>query len=121
MNKVFGVGINDLGLGPKDKVYTKWCDMLKRCYSDKYPTYALTVVCGAWLYLSNFSRWLQTQAHWDILELDKDILGNGLEYSPETCVLVPHYINSLLVTRTNARGEYPLGVSLKPPHTKLGK
>lgn len=44
-------------------------------------------------------------------DLDKDILikGNTM-YSPETCCLAPHIINTLIINGTRARGNYPLGV-----------
>lgn len=46
--------------------------------------------------------------------LDKDILvlGNKI-YSPDTCVMIPNYVNCLLTDTRKSRGSYPLGVSLK--------
>lgn len=48
-----------------------------------------------------------------IIDLDKDILIKGNKvYSPETCIFVPHEINSLFLKNDNKRGNLPLGVSL---------
>ena len=52
------------------------------------------------------------QEDWEDKELDKDLLiYQNKIYSPETCVLVPTYINSFMTKRQNARGLYPLGVT----------
>ena len=126
---VFGVGINDLQhltekrkyIGGKYKLlwycpfYCKWKHMLERCYSEKhlsrYPTYRGNSVCEEWHLFSNFKRWMETQ-DWENKQLDKDLLiYQNKIYSPETCVLVPNYINSFMTKRQNARGLYPLGVT----------
>ena len=47
------------------------------------------------------------------MDLDKDVLCKGNKvYSPETCVFVPHTINTLILSCKKIRGKYPLGVSL---------
>lgn len=46
------------------------------------------------------------------LDLDKDILCKGNKvYGPETCVFVPHTVNTLLLNSRRKRGRYPLGVN----------
>ena len=48
------------------------------------------------------------------MNLDKDILiKNNKIYSPETCVFVPHDINSLFTKANTKRGKYPIGVHFK--------
>lgn len=117
---VHGVGINDSDSfvnkesGWRCPAYTKWKDMLKRCYSEKYisknPSYAEASVCDEWLTFSNFKKWLCSFDGWEHLEVDKDLLYRGNKvYSPTTCILVPHRINTLLIDKTK-RGSYPLGV-----------
>ena len=46
------------------------------------------------------------------MQLDKDILIKGNKiYGPDTCVFVPHHINSLFTSRKNTRcEELPIGV-----------
>lgn len=115
MNKikrlVYGVGINDapgesniksiLSDGSikytSCRIYTKWADMLRRCYDEKFQnkhkSYIGTIVCEEWLYFSKFKFWVLSQ-QWEGLDLDKDILvKNNKIYSPETCCFVPAMIN----------------------------
>ena len=45
------------------------------------------------------------------MDLDKDILFKGNKiYSPETCCIVPHSINTLILNCAKNRGELPVGV-----------
>lgn len=124
---IHGIGINDseTRIGWKDEngnqircpVYTRWKDMLQRCYSpkrqEKYPTYIGCSVCEEWLTFSNFKAWLTAHPNWGILQLDKDILDpENKIYSPETCVMVPREVNVFIIDRGAKRGELPIGVSL---------
>lgn len=95
--------------------YVKWAGLMERCNPVKQATilhtYLGVTVCEDWKTFSKFKSWMQEQ-QWEGLQLDKDILIQGNKiYSPETCVFVPSYINSLLTQSDKARGEYPLGVT----------
>lgn len=87
--------------------------MLRRCYSEVYhnkqPTYVGCTVCEGWKTFSNFKYWMEGQK-WEGKVLDKDILGDGKLYSPETCCFIPQSVNNFLTDRRNDRGQYPLGV-----------
>lgn len=121
---IFGIGINDADYPVTKRntngkqlmcpYYSKWRGMLQRCYSDKYKarqkTYKNCFVCKEWLTFSNFITWMETK-EWEGCELDKDILGDGKLYSPETCCFIPKRINLFLVDRSRFRGDYPLGVA----------
>ena len=123
---VYGVGVNDadykVGGCP---FYNTWVEMLRRCLSDKeksrHRTYREAFSCEDWLTFSNFKAWMELQP-WQGNDLDKDILvvGNKM-YSPETCVFVPSYINTLLVKGDAIRGNWPLGVSLLKDQLSLGR
>jgi hypothetical protein len=53
--------------------------------------------------------------YWDI---DKDLLIKGNKvYSKDTCCLIPHEINSLIVTNAHRRGSLPIGVSFRNINT----
>lgn len=133
---VHGVGINDADYRAhrKEKVngrwktiwrcpyYVKWADMLSRCYSkkcqEKYPTYIGCSVCDEWKYFSNFKKWMEQQ-EWDGRQLDKDFLvENNKVYSPDTCVFLPHRLNSFTLSCGKLRGKFPVGVNYqnKPKH-----
>ena len=120
---VYGIGINDANYSIRPVTnrkktmcpfYSKWSNMLKRCYSKKYqskkPTYIGCIVAKEWHSFMTFRTWMIKQ-NWRGNEIDKDILklGNKI-YSPETCTFVPKKINMLLNINYNARGEFPLGV-----------
>ena len=90
-----------------DKLYkksrVKWSDMITRCYNKetlrKHPEYLNCSVCDEWLDFSNFQKWYNDNHYVllnESLDLDKDILiRNNTIYSQDTCLLVPHRINTL--------------------------
>ena len=105
-NGVFGKGIQDIPSAQRDplykKVYSRWYNMLQRCYSANFhkdnPTYANVTMCEDWL--TSFDNW-------ENLEIDKDLLS-GNYYSPQTCLLIPKNLNAFLTfsqkTNTNMIG-----------------
>jgi len=63
--------------------------------------------------------YLEKNANGRYWEIDKDILVEGnRDYSVSTCAYVPKYINNLLLSADDVRGDYPLGVHL---HRQTGK
>lgn len=82
------------------KEFNKWRGMIERCYdleNNHYNAYgALGVtVCDRWLCFEYFLNDLPQINGYDYelmqsgkLHLDKDIIGSGKVYSPETCILV---------------------------------
>lgn len=118
-NLIFGVGIDDT-FYVKDKresfivngkriqkviwkcpYYSRWFDMLKRCYNqkdlEKRPKYKDVEVCDEWMYFSNFKSWMKQQ-DWEGKALDKDLRVRGSKvYSPETCMFVPCNVNNLFL------------------------
>lgn len=96
-----------------------WNDMNSRCYNEKlhkrHPGYKGCSVCEYWLNdKERFYKWVEDNyytAGSEQMDLDKDILFKGNKvYSPETCIFVPHTINTLLINCKRKRGKYPLGV-----------
>jgi hypothetical protein len=121
MRLVYGFGINDADYVVYPKVdgkriwcpfYKAWRNMLMRTYSPhehaRYPTYIGTTVCEEWKSFMAFRKWMETQP-WQGNQLDKDFLGHK-HYSPETCVFIPGWLNSLFLDSGAARGDLPLGV-----------
>lgn len=94
--------------------YEKWASMLRRCFSEKFqskhPSYKGVLVCNEWLTFSNFKSWMEKQ-DWEGKELDKDFLGDGKLYSPDTCAFIPDNINCLFHDNKSKRSTHPLGVS----------
>ena len=126
---VFGIGIIgelkhtiDKSKKINCKEFNTWYEMLRRCYDIKYKnrenTYNDVICCKEWLYYPNFYNWIINQENYKIWvktklsSLDKDILHKGNKiYSPENCLLVPHFVNSLFVRMDKNRGNYPIGIS----------
>ena len=108
MGTVYNNGINNMPRGwTKEnewnkRVYKTWCNMLERCYDEKYqeihPTYIGCTVCDRWLLLSNFVEDITKIDGYELwltnpnkrISLDKDIKSNGenKEYCLEECMLV---------------------------------
>ena len=138
---VYGVGINDAGynvykyevINGKNKIvwtcpfYKKWVTMLGRCYSEKCheekPTYKNCTVCQEWLTFSNFRRWCVSEGFYGSdtkLNLDKDFLKDGNKlYSPIHCVFLNKIVNTFILDRGNARGQYMIGANWYKPTSKF--
>lgn len=104
------------------KEFETWMDVIKRSFNDKTkernPAYKDVNCCEEWLLYDNFHEWLHEQPNFDKWysgkrwAIDKDILIKGNKvYSPETCCLVPHYVNTLFVKNDAIRGNLPIGVA----------
>ena len=121
---VYGIGITGLETIVDDNgevldSYKCWKGMLQRCYSAKFqekqPTYKGCTVCDDWIYYPNFKNWYDNN-YYEInnktSQLDKDILIKGNKvYSPDTCVFVPKFINTLFIKCQKTRGDSPIGMS----------
>jgi len=121
---VYGIGIYDIeesayqlidGKRIKHPIYCVWTDMIRRCYSAKdllkNPTYTGCTVHADWHLFSNFKQWM-IDNRYEGMHLDKDILIKGNKvYGPDTCALVPNYVNQSLigVTTIKPNRKYPLG------------
>ena len=84
--------------------YYKWKNMVQRCYDKKLhkkykPEYKDKSVCEEWLNYSNFRIWFDEHfvpSKNNQIDLDKDLLVQGNKvYSPETCVFLLHYQNTM--------------------------
>lgn len=100
------LGTNDAdGYCVNSNAYRRWANMIQRCYYDKVheykPYYEPCTVCEEWHNFSNFKVWYdENNIEGKKLDLDKDLLEQGNSvYSPDTCVLVSHYINTVFETR----------------------
>lgn len=121
MRKVFGFGINDSTTPIQTKgwvdgvykvnwrcpFYTKWANMLRRCYGPN-SDYEDCIVSEEWVSFSNFREWMKTK-DWQGKHLDKDLFGEN-KYSPETCVFISNEMNSFIKSSVNKFG-LPRGVS----------
>ena len=99
-----------------------WNDMNTCCYNRKLhrrsPRYIGCTICEEWREdKTRFYKWVE-ENYYSIgdeqMDLDKDILFKGnTVYGPDTCVFVPHCINTLVLNNTAKRGDYPVGVYKK--------
>jgi len=119
MKKVYGVGINQKGAYNSyrdEKAYKLWKSILQRCYSEKslvkFPTYRGCRVCDEWVYFQNFASWFYGN-YIEGFTIDKDILGDGKLYSPETCCFVPNHINNILNENKKRNKGLPIGVRIQ--------
>lgn len=112
---VYGVGLTDEKASNDCPFYSRWRGVLKRCYSPnpkEVARYAGCTVADEWLRFSAFKVWMMGRP-WQGNHLDKDILRPGdKRYSPDTCVFVPVWINTLLNDCAGSSGSLPTGVYL---------
>jgi hypothetical protein len=89
-------------------LYSVWEGMIQRCYNKnalKYENYGGggVKVCDEWRNdFKIFYDWCINNGWRDGLDIDKDIKGNGLLYSPDTCTIVTHKQN----TRNKGNNHY---------------
>lgn len=122
MKLLYGFGVNDSDVpvyneGSVCPFYRRWKAMIERAYSkvprtSRNKNYSNVSVCEEWKRFSVFKAWMEQQ-NWQGKELDKDWIGDGTLYSPDTCVFVTSEQNKLLMDSKNSRGLYPLGVTYK--------
>ena len=109
--KVYGIGVADYSEDSLPEVKDKWRGILRRSIqfekgyiSNKnqkaISSYSEVTICEEWLTFSNFEKWMLTH-NWEGKDLDKDLLGNGKHYSPDTCCFLPHQVNIAIQTREN--------------------
>lgn len=113
--------------GKATKEYVSWSSMITRCFTKSfvngenyYYKYEDVEICNEWLCYEKYYEWLHSQENfdkWILMDkgaVDKDIIVKGNKiYSPETCCLVPNYINALFLKSDRTRGKYPIGVTYK--------
>lgn len=91
------IGTHGLSRHP---LYDVWANMLRRCCNEKHHSYKRyggrgVIVCNEWRNdFLNFYNWSISNGWQQGLELDKDIIGDGLIYSPDTCCFVTPKKNS---------------------------
>lgn len=117
---IYGVGVDDapyqkerrLYSGETSKViwycdvYSRWRNMLKRCYSKTDTCYHNVTVCEEWKSFSAYKSWFELQRKPTCeFDVDKDVL-NGLSrlYSPETCCIIPRKLNLSLSVSPEYKG-----------------
>lgn len=120
---VYGMGF--IGVGPHttyvdrkpSKVYKTWTAMLQRCYDvnlhQRLPRYVNCTVSNEWLNFQNFATWYINHPYYSLgYELDKDVLvpGNTI-YSANTCLMLPHALNSLTHINVSTNTGNPIGVT----------
>lgn len=80
-------------------LYKVWCNIKKRCYNAGSSDYYLyggrgVRVCDQWIReFKPFYDWAILNGWKRGLKVDKDIKGDGLLYSPETCSIVTNKEN----------------------------
>lgn len=117
--KIRGVGLvpYDLLLNYESTPYSYrcWTHILERCINPIgrwVRFYKDCKICDEWLDYGVFREWYDKQIGHDLKHsLDKDLLGNGKLYSPETCCLLPQELNAMIVSKKNKSDGLPMGVS----------
>lgn len=114
---IYNWGINDLKDcrgGSNEYFYRKWVDMIRRCHDPNYimrnKNYCKVTICKEWKYFSNFKAWMETQ-DWQGKQLDKDLLGAGTLYSPETCCFIYKSTNVFIVEGESSENNLMIGVT----------
>lgn len=138
---VCGVGYFGVGLfkpnraGKKgnyqQRIYDSWMRMIRRCYDEKEQkkpscrAYIGVTVCEDWHNFQNFCQWAldnYPDKFVEGYELDKDLFGDGWEYSPCKCTLLPSKVNWFLCnTYSNKTSGLPEGVNVIEPKTLNSK
>ena len=126
---VNGVGINNVKNSFGTKPYSIWSHMLRRCYVDhtRHPSYKDVKVSESFKSFEYFKKWFDAQENsyrkW--YQMDKDLLGDGKLYSPDTCVFIPSALNKFISTKEcgiyGYKGITLVGDKFKVQVNKFGK
>jgi len=97
------------------KIYSCYRSMIQRCYDKNFVNYKYyggkgVIVCDEWKNDYNlFLNWAKLNGWSEGMQLDKDIKGNGMIYSPESCCFVSrkdNCKNKSNIIRYNYNGQY---------------
>lgn len=118
-------GLKKNGEKAPDEVYAYWQRMLVRCFNPEEILksggrwYIFVNVHKDWFCFQNFAEWALKQPNWNRgFELDKDLIGDGLEYGPEKCTFLPADVNIFLAENcTKVSHDLPAGVQYIRPAT----
>ena len=87
----------------RNPYFQVWNGLLVRCNDTEFksnnPSYASAAMLEEWYNLQTFCEWCESSKpnHDNIRwELDKDLLGDGNLYSPDTCCFLPKDVNLFL-------------------------
>ena len=78
--------------------YEKWMNLMRRTARGgcrKRGCYESVEICEDWLRFSSFKKWMEQQ-NWQGRSLDKDLIGTGELYSPDTCCFISDGLNTAL-------------------------
>jgi hypothetical protein len=100
-----------------NKSYLLWNHMKKRCgnKNGRSPAYSDVSVCDSWKNYQNYASWHVKQIGYDQegWHVDKDLLDRDARvYSPDTCVILPAHVNTMLTKRKAERGSTPIGTTI---------
>jgi hypothetical protein len=129
------------GVKNRTRAYSVWVSMMHRCKEGglqqmRRPTYAGCSVSENFKDFQCFANWCnaqpgyhKTDSNGRSWQLDKDLLVKGNKtYSEDTCVFIPHCVNSALTTGNKNNRLYKLGVTyckfykrFKSSHKVYGK
>ena len=104
--------------GSHTEEYKSWYEMIRRCYHKNRQNYKYyggrgVTVCEEWLYFQEYAKWYNERK--GLLKdgvkysVDKDLIGSGLMYSPNNCILIPVQVNNQI--KGLNKGEF-----LRKPH-----
>lgn len=80
------------------KLYSRWYDIIRRCYNpnrigfENYGGRGIKV-CDEWLEYHNFQKWSMENGFIECLEIDR--IDNNANYSPDNCRWISRKQNSL--------------------------
>lgn len=121
----FSSNLKKEGEKAPDAIYAYWQRMLVRTFNPEEILknggrwYLFVNVHKDWFNFQNFAEWALTQPNWNLgYELDKDLIGDGLEYSPTKCTFLPADINVFLAENCSKEvHDLPSGVQYIKPKT----
>lgn len=125
----FTSGIKVKGEDAPEKIYAYWHRMIGRCFNPNEIVkstgrrYIFVSVNKEWFNFQNFAEWAIRQPNWNLgYELDKDLLGNGWEYSESNCTFLPADVNIFLSENWKKDvHDLPIGVNYLKPGTSGAK
>lgn len=115
---------------PPTVIVEYWRRMITRCYNadeimkNTGRKYVYVEVNKDWFNFHNFIEWTESQPNWNKgFELDKDLIGGGIEYSPDKCCFLPAEVNQFLSDswKKSEHFDLPTGVQYIKPGTKGAK